>query len=107
MRDEDRTKKIRAAYLEHVGTRLGLWGLPAESAQKMSPDSLAKQVGGEFSHPPTVVPDASGDVVLLFETGELSLKHVAAALVDSRLDLTEVASRLHTRSDVTWTPLLG
>ena len=81
--------------------------LPAESAQKLSPELLAKQVGGEFAHPPTVVPDASGDVVLLFETGELSLKHAAAALIDSRVDLTEVASRLHTRSDVTWTPLLG
>jgi hypothetical protein len=46
-------------------------------------------------------------VVLLFETGGLSLKHAAAALIDSRIDLTEVASRLHTRSDVTWTPLLG
>jgi hypothetical protein len=82
--------------------------LPAESAQKMTPESLAKQIGPEeFQQQPTVVPDASGDVVLLFETGGLSLKHAAAALIDSRIDLTEVASRLHTRSDVTWTPLLG
>jgi serine/threonine protein kinase len=82
--------------------------LPAESAQKMTPETLAAQIGpAEFQQQPTVVPDASGDVVLLFETGELSLKHAAAVLIDSRVDLTEVAGRLHTRSDVTWTPLLG
>jgi hypothetical protein len=82
--------------------------LPAESAQKLTSETLAAQIGpAEFQQKPTVVPDASGDVVLLYETGELSLKHAAAALIDSRVDLTEAASRLHTRSDVTWTPLLG
>ncbi|MCI0360046.1 MAG: hypothetical protein L0211_16335, partial [Planctomycetaceae bacterium] len=82
--------------------------LPAESAQKMTPESLASQIGpAEFQKTPTVVPDASGDVVLLYETGELSLKHAAASLIDSRVDLTEVATRVHTRADVVWTPLLG
>ncbi len=82
--------------------------LPAESAQKLTSETLAAQIGpAEFQQAPTVVPDASGDVVLLYETGELSLKHAAAALIDSRVDLAEVASRLHTRADVTWTPLLG
>jgi eukaryotic-like serine/threonine-protein kinase len=82
--------------------------VPTESAQKMTPEALATQIGPEeFQQPPTVVPDASGDVVLLFETGELSLKHAAASLIDSRSDLTEVATRVHTRADVVWTPLLG
>jgi len=82
--------------------------LPAESAQNLTSEMLATQIGpAEFQQPPSVVPDASGDVVLLFETGELSLPHAAAALIDSRIDLTEVAGRLHTRADVTWTPLLG
>ena len=82
--------------------------IPAEAAQTLTPQFLATQIGPtEFGQPPTVIPDASGDVVLLFETGDLSVKHAAAALIDSRIDLTEVATRVLTRSDVTWTPLLG
>jgi serine/threonine protein kinase len=82
--------------------------VPAESAAALTPQVLGGQIGpAEFSQLPTVVPDASGDVVLLFETGELSLKHAAASLIDSRADLADLASRLYTRSDVTWTPLLG
>jgi len=82
--------------------------LPSESAQKMTAEYLASQIGpGEFQQTPAVVPDTSGDVVLLYETGELSLKHAAASLIDSRADLTDVATRVHTRADVVWTPLLG
>ena len=82
--------------------------LPAEAAQAITSQTLATQIGPEeFSKPPAVIPDASGDVVLLFEMGEMSVKHVAAALIDQRADLTEVATRLFTRSDVAWTPLLG
>jgi hypothetical protein len=39
--------------------------------------------------------------------GELSVKHAAAALIDYRCDLAELSSRLQTRTDVTFTPLLG
>lgn len=82
--------------------------LPAEAAQAITSETLAAQIGPEeFSQPTTVIPDASGDVVLLFEMGEMSVKHVAASLIDQRADLAELATRLFTRSDVTWTPLLG
>ncbi|MEX2173095.1 MAG: tubulin-like doman-containing protein [Pirellulaceae bacterium] len=90
------------------GNRRLLCVVPAEAAQSLTPEVLATQIGpGEFGQLPTVVPDASGDVVLLFEMGEMSIKHAAAALIDHRRDLAELAARLHTRSDVTWTPLLG
>jgi hypothetical protein len=82
--------------------------VPAEAAPSLSPEQLATQIGPEqFQAQPAVVPDASGDVVLLYETGELSVKHAAAALIDARVDLADVATRLHTRSDVTWTQLVG
>ena len=60
-----------------------------------------------FKQLPTVVADKSGDVVLLFEIGDLSLRHAAAAIISERPDLAELATRLFTRSDVTWTPLLS
>ncbi|MCU0876579.1 MAG: protein kinase [Pirellulaceae bacterium] len=82
--------------------------VPAEAAQSLTPEMLRSQIPAEqFSQAAAVVPDDSGDVVLLFEQGGLSVKHAAAALIDSRADMAEMASRVHTRGDVTWTPLLG
>jgi hypothetical protein len=96
-------------WLQNCGGKRRLYCIvPAEAAQTLTPATLAAQIDpSEFSQPPTVIPDASGDVVLLFEMGEMSVKHTAAAMIDHRCDLAEVASRLYTRSDVTWTPLLG
>jgi hypothetical protein len=96
-------------WLQQAGGKRRLYCIfPAEAAQSITAEGLQAQIGPEeFSQPPTIVPDASGDVVLLFEMGEMSVKHAAAALIDHRCDLAELASRLQTRSDVTWTPLLG
>lgn len=82
--------------------------VPAEAAAALTSDMLRSQIPAEqFSQPAAVVPDDSGDVVLLFEQGGLSVKHAAAALIDSRADMAEMAGRVHTRGDVTWTPLVG
>jgi hypothetical protein len=35
----------------------------------------------------------------------LPLRHVAAAVLDQRFQNVEVATRLHTRIDVPWSPL--
>jgi serine/threonine protein kinase len=96
-------------WLQPCGGKRRLYCIvPAEAAQSLTPATLATQIDpSEFSQPPSVVPDASGDVVLLFEMGEMSIKHAAATVIDHRCDLADVASRLQTRSDVTWTPLLG
>jgi hypothetical protein len=45
--------------------------------------------------------------VLLFELGDISIAHAAAHLIDFRRDLAEAATRLQTRSDVTWTPVFA
>jgi hypothetical protein len=96
-------------WLQPAGGKRRLYCIfPAEAAQQVTAEGLQAQISpAEFSQPPTVIPDASGDVVLLFEMGEMSVKHAAAALIDHRCDLAELASRLQTRSDVRWTPLLG
>jgi hypothetical protein len=96
-------------WLQQSGGKRRLYCIfPAEAAQSTSPELLQTQIGPEeFSQPPTVVPDVSGDLVLLFEMGEMSVKHAAAALIDYRCDLAELAGRLQTRSDVTFAPLLG
>ena len=82
--------------------------VPTELAQKYDAATLADKLGPNiFRQPPTIVPDNSSDLVLLYELGDISLPHVAANLCDFRADLIDAAGRLHTRSDITWTPLVG
>jgi hypothetical protein len=82
--------------------------VPQETADNLSAGAVAAAIGvGEFKQLPTVVADAASDVVLLLEIGDLSLRHAAAAIIGQRPDLAELATRLYTRSDVTWTPLVG
>jgi hypothetical protein len=82
--------------------------VPAETAENLTPGVVAAAIGaGEFKQLPAVIADSASDVVLLFEIGDLSLRHAAAAIIGQRPDLAELATRLFTRSDVTWTPLVG
>ena len=55
---------------------------------------------------PSVVHDSDGDLVLCYEAERLPLATVAARLIQNRPDYAQAASRLHTRIDVKWTPLL-
>jgi len=55
---------------------------------------------------PSVVHDSDGDMVLCYEAEQLPLATVAASLICNRSDYAQAATRLHTRIDVQWTPLL-
>jgi hypothetical protein len=66
---------------------------------------LTAKSSQEGTAEPTIVADGGHDVIVCYETEHLSLPHVAAAVLDQRLQYVEVASRLQTRADVSWTPL--
>jgi serine/threonine protein kinase len=83
------------------GTRRLLLIAPEEASSAALLEALAPQV----PQPPTTVINAAGGVLLCYEAEQLSLRHAAAAVLDGRTACIEVASRLHTRIDVTWTPL--
>jgi hypothetical protein len=83
------------------GTRRRLLVVP----ESLPPAQLAEQLGGEVDELPTVVVDPENDVYLCCELAELPLRRVAAAVLDRRFQTVEVASRLHTRTDVPWSPL--
>jgi hypothetical protein len=57
------------------------------------------------AEPLTIVADTEGDVLLCCEMAMLPLRRVATALLDGRFHNVEVASRLHTRINVNWSPL--
>ena len=90
------------------GKRRLLCLVPQSVSQTLTPTAMAAQIGSEaFGQLPAIIPDGAGDVVLLYEIGELSIRHAAAAVIYQRPDLADLATRLHTRNDITWTPLLG
>ena len=90
------------------GKRRLLCLVPQSVGHTLTPAAMAAQIGTDaFSQLPAIIPDSAGDVVLLYEIGELSIRHAAGAVIYQRPDLADLATRLHTRNDITWTPLLG
>jgi len=71
----------------------------------LSPVELLKQISNAVLEPPTVVADKENEVLLCYEMEQLPLRRVAAAVLDQRFQNVEVASRLHTRVDVSWPAL--
>ncbi|NQU22531.1 MAG: protein kinase, partial [Candidatus Nealsonbacteria bacterium] len=61
----------------------------------------------QLDEKPSVVHDSDGDLVLCFEAQGIPLATVATRLVDNRADYAQAASRLHTRIDVSWSPLIS
>ncbi len=76
----------------------------------VAPEQLAPAVtrqtpsNGE-SLAPTVLADADSDMLVCYEVEDQPLRRIAAKVLDQRFQTVEIASRLHTRTDVSWTPL--
>jgi hypothetical protein len=62
-------------------------------------------LGDKVATPPTVIVDPQADMLICHEIEDLPLKRIASAVLDQRFHAVEAASRLHTRTDVQWTPL--
>jgi hypothetical protein len=71
----------------------------------LSPEQLVRQLGDKACAVASVVTGTDNGVLLCYEAEQLSLRRVAAAVLDQRFQNVEVADRLHTRIDVSWTPL--
>lgn len=83
------------------GARRLLVMLPRESAAARPLHILREQLGES----PSMSHSSDGDFVLCHEVEQISLTQAAVTLVDGRCDLIEFADRLHTRSDIAWSPL--
>ena len=68
--------------------------------------AVATQTPGNGELPaPTVLADAGSDMLVCYEVEDQPLQRIAAEVLDQRFQAVEAASRLHTRTDVPWTPL--
>jgi hypothetical protein len=85
----------------HGGDLRTMLLIPDRSLHEHAPALLAKTQ----DPPPTFVVDSDPNVACCGEADNISLAHVAARLVASRPVCIDAASRLHTRSDITWMTL--
>ena len=83
------------------GAKRLLLMLPKGSTQ-VRPIEILHQ---EMHEIPSVVENCDGDFILCYEVEQISLTQAAVTLIDERRDLAEAASRLHTRTDVSWSNL--
>ena len=101
--------EIRPALAEAKSRRFAACGgqqrllmvLPEPLAEKVSAETL----GALTNTAPTLVTDADADMLLCYEVEDLPLSRIASTVLDQQLQAMETASRLHTRTDVPWTPL--
>ena len=81
-------------------TRL-LVAIPERSKSSVILQEFQKQL----EHVPCVIPATAGEFVTCYEVEQVPLNNVTMNLLENKPNSFEIASRLHTRTDVSWTPL--
>jgi hypothetical protein len=67
---------------------------------------LREFIETQLGERPEMLPISDGNVIFCYETHGIPLAQAITLIADDRPDYVEAASRLHTRSDVSWLPLL-
>ena len=75
------------------------------AAEQLAPLVAAQASTAGDAPLPTIIADADGDLLVCYEVQDQPLRLVAAKVLDQRFHAVDMASRLHTRTDVAWTPL--
>ena len=86
------------ALLEYGGRRRMLTIVPATNGMSGSQD-------GKMTN--TIAAEKERGTTVCVEADTLSAPHVALDFVERRRDRVEFASRVHSRSDIAWLPLIG
>ncbi len=101
--------EIPSALQEALPQRLTACGgqrrLLVVAPKQLAPLVAAQIPGNSGSPVPTVLADADSDMLVCYEVEDQPLSLVADKVLDQRYQAVEAAARLHTRTDVAWTPL--
>lgn len=65
------------------------------------------QVREALGEETSLLTGVAGNLVVCNEAGQLPLERVAVDLIECRRDYAEFADRVHTRNDISWTPLVA
>jgi hypothetical protein len=104
--DESPLRLARASAtpsaLRFGGARRVLAVLPKDRQQPVDQTLLAEALGAQVS----LATGYDSSLQLCVEAEQLSLPHVAVDIAQHRRDCTDFARRVHTRTDIAWTPLV-
>jgi serine/threonine protein kinase len=95
-------KSATPRLLEHGGTRRVLMVVPRDAVGNAGQADVARLVGTDVS----LVAGSDNNLTMCVEVDGLSLPYIAADIIRYRQDLKELADRVHSRTDVAWTPLV-
>ena len=96
---------VAAAAADRLSACGGARRLLLVAPNDVSPGPLLARLCPDVHAEPTVVRDTHDNMFVCQEVEQLSLRRVAATVLDGRFQNVEIASRLHTRTDVDWSPL--
>ena len=106
--DEELVERISLLMFNNATPRLlscggGTRWLHAYPKNDKPVEGLVKAFQQHYQAAPTLVPATVGEVVSCIEVQSVPLDNVVMALLQDRTDSLEYASRLHTRTDISWT----
>ncbi len=108
-RSDDPLFDVPAALQAAVPARFEMCGgrqrLLVVAPEPLAPAITPETLGEAVTALPTVVTDTHADMLICYEVEGLTIPRVASVVLDQRFQVVEAASRLHTRTDVPWTPL--
>ncbi len=108
-RSDDPLFDIPAALKAAVPSRFEMCGgrqrLLVMAPELLAPAVTPEMLGEAVTALPTVVADPHADMLICYEVEGLALPRIASVVLDQRFQVVEAAARLHTRTDVPWTPL--
>ena len=96
---------VQEAAPQRFSTCGGQQRLLVVASEALSSAITPAALGDEAAAPPTVIVDPQADMLICHEIEDLPLKRIASVVLDQRFHAVQAASRLHTRTDVPWTPL--
>lgn len=91
------------SLMQFGGTRRVLTVLPRDAADPECADKLSRALGT----PTTVITGDDDSLTLCVEAGQLSVPYAAVEFVQHRRDRVDFAGRIHSRTDILWTPLVS
>ncbi|MCA9149034.1 MAG: protein kinase [Planctomycetales bacterium] len=70
------------------------------------PEPIRQVVEGVSQDRPSYMAVTNGDVIMCYEVGQIPATQIAAALLHNCPEALDLINRIHTRTDVEWTPII-
>jgi len=98
----DSADQLISPLMNQGGSVSQLVVLPQQGNREQQLATVRDALGSETS----LLAPSEGNRIVCSEVGQIPLARVAVKLIERRRDYAEFADRVHTRNDISWTPLI-